>query len=676
MRLQRLRGSGWFRRVHSFKLGNTSIRFRSIALGVITLFGFSAVGLVYLWGQQQTERALVQAKTYQELESLSQAISIQSSALETAQKNYENTPGDSLKQEFDSLFAEAGARLNELQSLPIADEYFLEIADVKDTLEGISGSFEMLHGYQKQIGFDADRGLQKVMSDSLGQAEASMLRKYRRSKDPNVLKLLATFSDLARAQLKFTLTGSPDDLGAFEVAYSRFTRNFQRAEIDAGLRDSVGAQMTAYQEAFGQFSELYEKRTTSSELLSNLFDLLPPRLADLKTAAELGAGEASDKLTRTTEQTNLYLAVAVSGTAGILFVLGASLIFSILRGLTALRVAMSLLAKDDVSADIPVDRGGREMAAMAKALQVFRDNIVERVRLREEQDKDTAQKQARAEMVSELIEGFEGTVADALQRLHEAADGLGQASSDVGCAADNVSSEADSAGRAVENAAENVASASAATEQLAMSIDQIAGQAEQSRSVANQAVEGSRATAETMQMLSSAAERIGVVVGLIRDIAGQTNLLALNATIEAARAGEHGKGFAVVASEVKTLANQTSQATEEIAQQVGAIQQASTDAVDAIRDVSRVIEEMSELASAVASSVEQQNAAVQAITENVTSATQSSRAGAEAMEQVESASVAARATGGTVSDLASALTLQADHINGTVGEFLEKVRAA
>ena len=154
---------------------------------------------------------------------------------------------------------------------------------------------------------------------------------------------------------------------------------------------------------------------------------------------------------------------------------------------------------------------------------------------------------------------------------------------------------------ASEQAPVNVQTVSSAAEQLSSSIDEIGRQVAQSSGIAEGAVEEARTTNDTVRSLSEASNKIGEVVDLISDIAGQTNLLALNATIEAARAGEAGKGFAVVASEVKSLANQTAKATEDIANQIGAIQSATAESVSAIEGIGTTIGKISEITTTIAS---------------------------------------------------------------------------
>jgi methyl-accepting chemotaxis protein len=179
-----------------------------------------------------------------------------------------------------------------------------------------------------------------------------------------------------------------------------------------------------------------------------------------------------------------------------------------------------------------------------------------------------------------------------------------------------------------------------------------------------------------MRTLGETATRIGEVVGLIQSIAAQTNLLALNATIEAARAGEAGRGFAVVAQEVKSLAAQTAHATEEIAQKIGAIQEASTDATKAIDTISTVIRDLSGIATSVAAAVEEQNVAVVSITDNVARAAAAAESGAKAMRAVEGAAGGAGVTASDVAGLAVDLGNEAERLDGAIRRFLDEVRAA
>ena len=184
-----------------------------------------------------------------------------------------------------------------------------------------------------------------------------------------------------------------------------------------------------------------------------------------------------------------------------------------------------------------------------------------------------------------------------------------------------------------------------------------------------------RRTDQTVQALASGAQKIGSVIDLIQKIAAQTNLLALNATIEAARAGEAGKGFAIVASEVKSLAAQTTKATEDIGVQVSQIQGATQHTVDAIRGIVAIITEMNEIETAVAGAVEQQRAATRDIAQNVQQAAASAHDVTRTITVVEDAAAATENEANQVRDAASQLSRQSDDLKNEVIEFLAAVRA-
>jgi PAS domain S-box-containing protein len=262
----------------------------------------------------------------------------------------------------------------------------------------------------------------------------------------------------------------------------------------------------------------------------------------------------------------------------------------------------------------------------------------------------------------EHIAGGSGQVVRAAQSMtHSASETAGQAASVVGAIA-----EADT----------GLQTAAAAAEELTASIREISRQVAQSSNITGKAVEDARRTDAIVQALAAGADSIGRVIGLIANIAGQTNLLALNATIEAARAGDAGKGFAVVASEVKSLANQTGKATEEISAQVTEIQSATKEAVEAIRGITRTIEEVSSIATSIASAVEEQGAATAEIARNVQQTAQVTRQAMTSMDGVTRAAEGTGSAAGEVLSAASGLSGEAEHLAREITGFVAEVRAA
>ena len=351
--------------------------------------------------------------------------------------------------------------------------------------------------------------------------------------------------------------------------------------------------------------------------------------------------------------------------------------FGIVRPVNLLKAVMEAFARNDLQADVPgIDRRD-ELGDMARTVEVFKKNGLDKIRMEAEQ-KETEQRavvQRKADMIK-LADQFEGAVGEIIETVSSASTELEASASTLTATAARAQEVTTTVAAASEEASTNVQSVASATEEMASSVNEISRQVQESARMAGEAVDQARKTNDRVSELSKAAGRIGDVVELINTIAGQTNLLALNATIEAARAGDAGRGFAVVASEVKALAEQTAKATGEIGQQITGIQAATQDSVNAIKEISGTIERLSEISSTIAAAVEEQGAATQEISRNVQQAAQGTQQVSSNIIDVQRGAGETGSASSQVLSAAQSLSRDSNRLKHEVGEFLNTVRAA
>ena len=338
---------------------------------------------------------------------------------------------------------------------------------------------------------------------------------------------------------------------------------------------------------------------------------------------------------------------------------------------------MRTLAEGTLDGNIPGTDRKDEVGTMAAAVLVFQQHMVAGRQLAEEHEQQRLQVAAdKAAATSRMADGFEAAVGEVLRAVVAAATEMEATAHEMSDLAVRTNDQASTVAAAAEEAGQGMQTVASASEELTSSIGEISRQVAHSARISERAAEDAGRTDVMVRALAEGAQKIGDVVTLITGIASQTNLLALNATIEAARAGDAGKGFAVVASEVKGLAGQTAKATQDIAEQVTAIQSATAQAVDAIRGITATIGEISGVSSAIAAAVQQQGAATEEIARNVQ---QTATSAHEITSNIGGVSQAVGSTGAAATQVlgaASDLARRADQLAGEVQTFLANMRAA
>ena len=409
----------------------------------------------------------------------------------------------------------------------------------------------------------------------------------------------------------------------------------------------------------------YRMTTARIDLLKQVEDRLAANLIDLGGAV-WGSAEREFWVA-------IAAALAVIGLTGII---GYAIVRDTSRSIAGMTGAMSGLASGDMTVEVPGVGRRDEIGEMAAAVKVFKDNMQEASRLAAAQAAEQARQIARGEKLAAAVADFDKTITEIVGSVSSAATELQSTAQSLSATAEEASQQSNAVAAAAEQMTQNVQTVASATEELSASIREIGNQVTESSRIVGNAVTQADDTNAKVKALAEAAQRIGAVVTLINEIAGQTNLLALNATIEAARAGEAGKGFAVVASEVKNLATQTAKATDEIAGQVRAIQDATSSSAQAIDGIAQTINRVNEISTAIASAVEEQGAATQEISRNVQEASSGTAEVSSNISGVTQASQQTSAGSTQVLSAASELAKNGERLRQEVESFLQTVRAA
>ena len=348
------------------------------------------------------------------------------------------------------------------------------------------------------------------------------------------------------------------------------------------------------------------------------------------------------------------------------------------RPMTRMCSAMRELAAGNFDVVLPGLGRRDELGEMAGAVEEFKVQAIARAE-RDAATQEAQSKAASAARRAELIrfaDEFEAAVGAIVANVSSSAVQLEASAGTLTRTAETTQSLSSQVAGASEEASTNMQSVASATEELSASVDEIGRRVRESSEIAEAAVRQAEQTDGRIGKLSRAAQQIGDVVKLITAIAEQTNLLALNATIEAARAGDAGRGFAVVASEVKSLASQTAKATDEISNHISGMQGATQESVAAIKEIGGTIGKISEIASTIASAVEQQSSATQEIARSVQNVAHGTQEAATNVMHVNRGATETGSASEEVLNSARALSGESTRLREELDRFMANIRAA
>jgi len=506
---------------------------------------------------------------------------------------------------------------------------------------------------------------------------------YRAEEGVHILAMSPTFKEEREKEMKKTEGDINEAIGkflnsdigdkekkhfnAFKEYWTQYTA-FSKKVLEASNKFDGSPETANFQSVA---SDIFNNESrpfyiNASKELQGLVD----GMSDRNDSASDDANEFVGKAIR-----NGMIAVAIAAVISILMVIMFER--TVLRWLLRITARMQQLSKGDNSVVIEGTKRSDEIGEMAKSLEVFKENALAKERMEHEQQQaGIVAEQEKKAMMQKLASDFESSVQGIINTVASAATELSHTAENMQKTVTTVSEQSGTAAIASAQTSSNVQSVSAAVEEMSASVREISSQMAKSAALVTNTVTQTQQADKTTQLLSDAVTQISGILELIQNIAGQINLLALNATIESARAGDAGKGFAVVASEVKNLAGQTTKATEEIAKQIGNVQQASKDVIGVLKTIQEAIGNVNQFSSAVASAVEEQSSVTREISSNMHTASQGVQGITDNISSITKGASDANHAAAEVLTAAQELSKQSELLNQQVKYFLDGVRAA
>jgi methyl-accepting chemotaxis protein len=645
-----------------------------ISIGVVGVIGLLALGGLYLIGDASQEILRQRDDAAQSLNELQNKVLVTLLKLRRAEKDFLLRKDEKYVRLHEEMSKQVAVDMSELRRRAASsgqDDLTQKLGAIQEGYQNYSSHFAVLAVARIKLGLGEELGLEGSLRKSVHEIEAA-LKTFEKP------ALVVTMLMMRRHEKDFMLRGEAKAVTDMKARAAEFSAQLAASDISTAARADLTQKLAAYQHDFFEWVDTSLFIAAEQKAVSESFAAIEPLIDTVEQTIKKTSERAKIAQLSSRDATKLQMEIAIAVIVASVGLLGFLISASVSRPLSAMTAAMIELAAGNFAVVLPGLGRKDEIGEIAQAVETFK--IKAEQKAHDEAAVKIRQDQLAAELrrldMHKLADDFEGAVGEIIETVSSASTELEASARTLTASAGRAQQLATMVAAASEEASTNVQSVASATEEMASSVNEISRQVHQSSTIADEAVDQARKTNDSVGELAKAAARIGDVVELINTIAGQTNLLALNATIEAARAGEAGRGFAVVASEVKALAEQTAKATGEISQQVSGIQNATQTSVGAIKEIGETIGKMSEIASTIASTVEEQGTATQEISRNIQEAAKGTMQVSNNIADVQRGASETGAASSQVHSAAQTLSRDSNRLKLEVGKFLSSVRAA